>query len=249
MMYIVSPGSACSGSTIIFILSLSPSKEKEISAYREKKDRELAEKIAALEDQKNRELAEQLAASRGSLDDKNSPAYKLDMYDKISGQLGNILLNANRSADELLNDARTEADHIRSEVDLECEKKRLDCDAAVAKIKAETEEEAAYIRDHLSQTASALLSSVSADLHASAENCVRELSTCITDMEYEIKTLLVKLNGRSDDMNALIAYYQNTVEEGIESKLKAMDDKYGIVPLTHEPEGADAAAEGNGDAE
>ena len=81
-------------------------------------------------------------------------------------------------------------------------------------------------------------------LHASAENCVRELTTCITDMEYEIKTMLTKLAGRSDDMNALIAYYQNTVEEGIGSKLRAMDEKYGIVPASPAEE---KPAEGSGD--
>ena len=117
---------------------------------------------------------------------------------------------------------------MRSDVGIECEKKREDCDAAVAKIKAETEEEAAYIRDHLSQTASALLSSVSADLHGSVDNCVRELSTCITDMEYEIKTMLTKLASRNDEMNGLISYYQNSVEEGIRAKLDSMDEKYGI---------------------
>ena len=127
-------------------------------------------------------------------------------------------------------------------MDLECVKKREDCDAAVEKIRAETEEEAAYIRDHLSHTASDLLSSVSSDLHGSMENCVRELTTCITDMEYEIKTMLSKLTERTDEMDGLITYYQHSVEEGIGNKLRAMDEKYGIRPKETGNAPADEAA-------
>ena len=176
------------------------------------------------------EVERRLQETRGSVNDKGSDAYKLSMYDKISSQLGDILINANRGADELLTEAKTEAEKLRTEAALDCEQKRRDCDADVTRIHAETEAEASYIRDRISQTASELLSAVSGDLHGSVENCIRELTTCIKDMEYEIKTLLTKLGGRSDEMDGLIAYYQNCVTEGIEEKLRAMDEKYGIKP-------------------
>ena len=190
------------------------------------KQREIDAAYASVETEVERRLQE----TRGSVNDKGSDAYKLSMYDKISSQLGDILINANRGADELLTEAKTEAEKLRTEAALDCEQKRRDCDADVTRIRAETEAEASYIRDRISQTASELLSAVSSDLHGSVENCIRELTTCIKDMEYEIKTLLTKLGGRSDEMDGLIAYYQNCVTEGIEEKLRAMDEKYGIKP-------------------
>ena len=178
------------------------------------------------------EVAEKVAAARGNVNEKGSDAYKLSMYDKISSQLGDILINANRSAEEIVREAKDEAEKLRADIHLECEQKREECDAVIARTKEETEEEASYIRERISQTATELLDNVSGDLHGSVENCVRELTTSITDIEYEIKTLLSKMNQRSDEMNSLIAYYQNGVLEEIKKKLAAMDEKYGIRPKT-----------------
>ena len=214
-------------------------KEKEAEAEQAKSDaarqieqiRTTVEKqVLTLRRAMDDEVSKRVAQSKGSVDDKNSDAYKLNMYDKISSQLGDILINANRNADEILSNAKAEAERIRNDTALECEQKRADCDAVVARTKQEPEEEAAYIRERLSQTASELLSSVSGDLHGSVDNCIRELSTCIQDMEYEIQTLLAKIGNRTEEMNGLIAYYQGCVTDGVAAKLRSMDEKYGIVP-------------------
>ncbi|MGN1345712.1 MAG: hypothetical protein ACI4V1_02940 [Eubacteriales bacterium] len=160
--------------------------------------------------------------------DHSSPAYKLAMYDKISSQLGDILINANRNADDILSAAREEAEKLRLDTDLECEQKRSDCDSEVARVRTETAEEAAYIREHLSAVANSLLSSVSADLHGNIENCIREMNACMTDLQYELQTLTAKIASRSEEMNERISYYQGCVSEGIEERLSTMDEKYGI---------------------
>ena len=160
--------------------------------------------------------------------DHSSPAYKLEMYDKISSQLGDILINANRNADDILTTAHEEAERLRIDAELECEQKRADCDSEVARIREETAEEAAYIRERLSSNAASMLSTVSADLHINIENCIREMNSCITDMQYEMQALLSKITSRSDEMNDRISYYQSCVSEGIEKKLSGMDEKYGI---------------------
>ncbi|MBQ7933117.1 MAG: hypothetical protein IJ334_19185 [Clostridia bacterium] len=160
--------------------------------------------------------------------DHTSPAYKLEMYNKISAQLGDILINANRNADEILSAAREEAEKLRIDMEIECAQKRAECESEIEQIRSETAEEAAYIRERLSGNAASMLSTVSADLHGNIENCIREMNDAITDMQYEMQTLLTKITARSGEMNDRISYYQGCVAEGIEKKLSDMDGKYGI---------------------
>lgn len=177
------------------------------------------------------ELANALEAAKNfneNADDKNSPAYKVGMYDKISSQLGDILINANRNADALISSAKEESERILSEAEQECEQKRNDCNEMIAKTKAETDAEAMYIRKRLSQTANELLNSISSDLHTSIENCMREINTSFTDIRYEFKTLLSKIETRSGELNDRVDYYHSCLSEGIETKLAEMDGKYGL---------------------
>lgn len=185
---------------------------------------ELTEKLQAAEEI----LAAQPEEPEYDPNDHSSPAYKLEMYDKISAQLGDILINANRNADDILSAAREEAEKLRIDTEIECDKKREECESEVAQIRAETAEEAAYIRERLSGNAASLLSAVSADLHINIESCIREMNDCITDMQYEMQALLAKMSGRSGEMNDRIGYFQSCAAEGIEKKISELDDKYGI---------------------
>ncbi|MBQ4590835.1 MAG: hypothetical protein IJB20_02275 [Clostridia bacterium] len=185
---------------------------------------ELTEKLQAAEEI----LAAQPEEPEYDPNDHSSPAYKLEMYDKISAQLGDILINANRNADDILSAAREEAEKLRIDMEIECDQKRAECESEAAQIRAETAEEAAYIRERLSANAASLLSTVSADLHVNIESCIREMNDCITDMQYEMQALLAKMSSRSGEMNDRISYYQSCVSEGIEKKISELDDKYGI---------------------
>ena len=178
----------------------------------------------------------------GDVTDRGSDAYKLDMYDKVSSQLGDILIGANRNADEIISAAKSEAEKLRTDTEIECEQKRADCDAAVSRTRIEVEEEAAYIRERLSAAAGALLAGVSTDLHANTENCIRELTACVEDMQYEIRTLFSRLTARSSEMNDRINYYQTCAAEGVGAKLAEMDEKYGI-PMLMNPADGDTDAE------
>lgn len=198
-------------------------------------DQSIAEKTAEIDDLRikltevNNKLNDK--SEENSDTDKNdtdSDAYKLSMYNKISAQLGDIIIKANRNADEIISKAKCEAEEIKIKSETEAEQKRNECSAAISKIKSETEEEAAYIRERLSFVAEDLLSHVSADLHGSIESCVREISTYISDMQYEIKSLLTKISSRSDEMDERISYYQSCVADGIDKRLCDIDEKYGI---------------------
>ena len=189
------------------------------------------EEIASLTAAHEQALDQCVHKALGDVTDRGSDAYKLEMYDKVSAQLGDILIGANRNADEIITAAQAEAEQLRTDTALECEQKRTECDAAVSRTRTEVEEEAAYIRERLSAAAGDLLCGVSSDLHTSTENCIRELAACVEDMQYEIKALLARLTNRSSEMNDRIAYYQTCVSDGVSEKLAEMDSKYGIRPL------------------
>lgn len=168
------------------------------------------------------------SVTMGDLNDHNSPAYKLAMYDRISAQLGDILINTNRNADDILTAAREEAEKIRADAENDCSERRTKCEEDIARIRTETAEEAAYIRKRLAETATSLLSAIGTDLHGNMENCIREMNSCIVDMQYELQTMLARIVTRSEEMNDRISYYQGCVGDEVEKKLSGFDDEYGI---------------------
>ena len=182
--------------------------------------------IAALGNELDGVKAENLALTEsakaqddlGDVSDHTSDAYKLDMYNRISSQLGDIIINANRNADDIVSAAKADADKIIAEAQLECDR-RLE----------ESTAEASYTRERIAEISSNILSSVSGELHGNIENCMKEITTCIDDMQYEIKTLMTKLSARSSEMNDKVAFYQNTASESVDQKLTQMDTEYNAV--------------------
>ena len=173
-------------------------------------------------DEEIRSMKENIAA------ESESSAYKMEMYDKISAQIGDILLNANRNADEILSAAKEDAEKIRTDAAMEAEMLRNDTHTEVTRIRSETEEEANYIRERLSDTANQLLSQISSDLHVNIDNCIKEVNTCIHEMQYDTEHMLSVLKSRYREMNERIQYYQNCVTDSVTLKLQEMDEKYGI---------------------
>lgn len=209
-------------------------------------EKQLAEKTDLLQaakdalDDKQKEMETALAAEKARAEeeivrfrasfteDENSTGYKIRMYDKISGQIGDILLGANRDADEIKDAAQADAEKLRTEAAEEMEKSRTDLQAELTRIRQETEQEAIYIRERLSETANDLLANISGELHVNIDNCVKELSTCMTELEYDTETMLQTMQKRYREMNDRIQYYQSCVQDSIDKQLQEMDQKYGI---------------------
>ncbi|MBR5446111.1 MAG: hypothetical protein IKV57_08305 [Clostridia bacterium] len=161
-------------------------------------------------------------------EEEDSTGYKIRMYDKISGQVGDILLDANRNADEILGSAREEAEKLRTETAEEMQKDRTELQAELMRMREENQKEAQSIRDRLSATAETLLSDISGELHVNIDNCIKELAICMTEVEYDAETMLQSMQKRCQEMNDRIHYYQGCVQESIDAKLRNMSQKYGI---------------------
>ena len=127
-------------------------------------------------------------------------------YDQISAQIGDILINANSSADRIIATANAEATRIMTE----------------------TEDEATYIRSRLSDAADNMLTHISSELHSSTDHCIDELLTAIREMRDNTSSLLAEFEKRNREMREKVTYYQTSVTENIHRALSEMDQKYGI---------------------
>lgn len=178
---------------------------QEKDALAEQMEKE-TERAAKAEEEREEALLKIRELEKNCTENSDCSAQKSQKYDQISAQIGDILINANQSADNILTSAHTEASRIVSE----------------------TEKEANYIRTRLSDTADEMLSSISSQLHVSTENCVTELMTAVKEMHDSADSLVRDLQARSRELSDRIGYYQSTVTENIESALAEMDQKYGI---------------------
>ena len=182
----------------------------------------------AVSEERSRAMEEIRSCQKNIEAENETSAYKLEMYDKISAQIGDILLNANRNADEILSAAKDDAEKIRCDATIEAEALRNDVYAEVTRIRSDTENEANYIRERLSDTANQLLAQISSDMHGNIENCIKEVNTCIQEMQYDTEHMLSVLKSRYLEMNDRIQYYQTCVTDSVSQKLQDMDEKYGI---------------------
>ena len=203
--------------------------EQKLAEMQTQMEAAAAEMQHALEAEKMRAEEEIARFKAAFTEDENSTGYKIRMYDKISGQIGDILLGANRNADDILNTAREDADRMRSETAEELEKNRSDLQSEITRIRQETEQEAISIRERLAETAETMLSGISEEMHANIENCLKELATCMTEVEYDTETMLQTMQNRYREMNDRLQYYQSCVQEHVDQQLRDMDQKYGIL--------------------
>ncbi|MBE6616755.1 MAG: hypothetical protein E7627_02245 [Ruminococcaceae bacterium] len=193
------------------LTALNEEKDAIIVSLNDEIERVNAENIALAESSKNA-----IANSRmGDITDTTSNAYKLDTYNKISAQLGDILINANRNADEIVSTARENANQILMEAELEGAKKKED---AIL--------EAMSLREKIELISDEVVLAVNEDLTGSIEGCMKEISTCIDDMKYEIQTMMTKLSTRSDEINQKLSYYRANAAESVSKKVADMEFEY-----------------------
>ncbi|MBR4959986.1 MAG: hypothetical protein IKY52_03725 [Clostridia bacterium] len=200
----------------------------ELERCRTETESRVQELEAALTSEKAR-ADEEIARFQASFtEDEDSTGYKIRMYDKISGQIGDILLDANRNADEILSSAQEDAERIRTESTEKMQKDRAELQAELSKLREDAQKEAQHIRDRLSQTAETLLKDISGEMHINIDNCIKELAVCMTEVEYDAETMLQSMQKRCREMNDRIQYYQGCVQDSITAKLQDMSQKYGI---------------------
>ncbi len=149
---------------------------------------------------------ERLTARIAELENTAEEEDKSQKYDRISAQIGDIMISANTSADAIVAAAN---DHA-------------------AKIISDTENEAHSIRTRLSQAADTMLTHISGEMRTSADGCVCEMITALTEMRDSTALLIQDFEKRNRDLSVKVEYYQAMLSEAISKTLHELDEKYGV---------------------
>lgn len=203
-------GSADLKDEIARLSSLNEEKDAIIVSLNDEIERVNAENIALAESSK---VADE--ARMGDISDTSSNAYKLDTYNKISSQLGDILINANRNADQIVSSARNKSKQIINDTEIECNKRR-----------SEAFENAMFIRERVARISENITRAVSDDLNVSVDSCIKEINTCIDDMKYEIQTMMTRLTSRSNEISEKLSYYRTNASDAVNQKMSELDLEY-----------------------
>ena len=136
-----------------------------------------------------------------SEDELDTNCEKIRLYDELRGNIGDILLNANKNADDIIKDAeRKAADLTRVS--------RERADAAKRRLTVISGRTVAALRKN------AILN---------ADNCVREFRAYTDDISHLSRTMTVNLEKKYADLSMKMESLGNELEEGIKSVLREFD--------------------------
>ncbi len=164
-----------------------------------------AEKYAADIETLRSAYEKELAQIKDAAKVDESVAYKLDMYDRISSQIGDILINANRNSDEIISAARSEAANL------------------LTRTNTEAAENSARMKDGIRGCADQTVNELKNEFTSNIGSCVKEIQTCITDMQYETDALMAFLNRKQTEINERLEFYHGSLTENIDGKLQSME--------------------------
>lgn len=177
-------------------LDAAKKKENELCASISELNGQISEKDVAISDmaakleaaeQHAKELEETLAKINDAC--KNSPCEKADiaekaaLYDKLSERLGEIMLTANSSAEEIMTGAMNHSDEVIANARIEAEK-----------IKSEAVLESEKLKEHYKNVANEYYEEVqmfASDIHDYLENFVREVGSKSSEFESKINYLRI----------------------------------------------------------
>lgn len=205
--------------------------DKELSRERDEKNT-LNERIAALTEESHakdaqiKQNAEKYAADietlRSAYENEirqakdaakldEGAAYKLDMYDRISSQIGDILINANRSSDEIITSARNEAEKLLNQTN------------------ADAAENAKRMQDGIHACAVSTAHELKNDFSTNVGSCISEIRTCISDIQYETDALMSFLKRKQEEINERLDFCHSSISENVEEKISNMAAECGEI--------------------
>ena len=174
-----------------------------------------AREDAASTDERLRAAEAEIEALRGQLEaipesafhedpsDPDSESRKAELYDKISSQVGDIMINASRNAEEIIRRAEETAEKMISE----------------------GENKISASKEHMRDVMRTVISNLNGDMRTSTEACIREFRDYVEAITSSSKVLVADLEKKYSEMNQRIAYYQSTLEENVGEHIKRLDSE------------------------
>lgn len=144
---------------------------------------------------------ENYSCNISSIENKNTyDKLKSELYDKISAQVGNILINAAKNADDIVRQAEKKAKKIVENAD----------DKAEANI------------DRLTEIMRSLTFEVIQSTNENIENFVKDFYTYVEDAACSSKSLSNELERKYQDMQNKISFYHESLKEGVDNSIKRL---------------------------
>lgn len=193
-------------------------KAKDENALLNEKIKDAAEKYAADVETLRSAYEGEIKEIKNTAKIDDGIAYKLDMYDKISSQIGDILINANRNSDEIITSAKNEAAKILTQTN----------DNATAN--------ARRMKDGIVTCAAETLGEIKNDFNSNMSGCVKEMQTCLKEIEYETNALVALLNKKHEEMTARIDFYHSNISDSVNGRLDSMNTRCGDIIRTERAE-------------
>lgn len=132
-----------------------------------------------------------------------SIAEKAKLYDKLTAQVGEIIINANKSADEIIRSAELSA----------------------AKLTEGSTKLALESHDKLKGLTDSTVASIKKDLYTGVEACIKEFKSYSEDVSGVSRSMISDLERKYTTLSARIEYLGNTIEKRMSGKLRDFNGK------------------------
>ena len=129
------------------------------------------------------------------------------------------------NSDEIISSAKREAEKILLKANEEAERLKSEWNAVAETRKAEAEVKSHNVQVGISTSANNALREIKEEFAGNMNNCVKEIQTCITEMQYETNALMSFLEQKQAEMNDRIEFYHSNVSDSVEEKLIALDSE------------------------
>ncbi|MCI9448749.1 MAG: hypothetical protein HFE30_00635 [Clostridiales bacterium] len=160
--------------------------EKKISEYKfriEELEKALAEKSA-----------------EASKDDKAPDFNKIRMYDQLSSQIGEIIIGANKNADDVIKKAET----------------------AAKKLLEESEKNAIEAKARLQVAFDSIISGLRKDIEAETDSCIKEFRSYTQSINSGSQNMIAEIEKRYSEMSDKITSYSDALEDSVKSRVSTL---------------------------
>lgn len=128
---------------------------------------------------------------------------KSQRYDEVRKQIGDILITANKTSDEIIEKASLKADDI---IDL-------------------AKADAGQKRKYISDTTYEILKNFKNDFNYTSQQCLNDITFSLNEVRNETAALLSEMEKRNKDLSDKIAYYGSLLNDSIKENLDYLDKK------------------------
>lgn len=160
--------------------------EKKISKYKLR-----IEELEKALDEKNAEA---------SKDDKAPDFNKIRMYDQLSSQIGEIIIGANKNADDVIKKAET----------------------AAKKLLEESEKNAIEAKARLQVAFDSIISGLRKDIEAETDSCIKEFRSYTQSINSGSQNMIAEIEKRYSEMSDKITSYSDALEDSVKSRVSTL---------------------------